>query len=51
MIKNNRWIIWMLTGITCLVLSHEIIGAICIIIALCCSDDADDSGFESGYRR
>jgi len=41
----------MLTGITCLVLSHEIIGAICIIIALCCSDDVDDSGFESGYRR
>ena len=50
-IKNNKWIIWMVTGVTCLIISHEIIGALCIIIALYRSDDDDDSGFESGYRR
>lgn len=51
MIKRNKWVVWMVTGVTCLTLGWSIIGAICIILALGSSDDDDEGGFETGYRR
>ena len=39
--KNNKWIIWMVTGVTCLTLSHNWVGALCIIMALGLSDARD----------
>jgi hypothetical protein len=41
--KSRSWIVWLVTGITCLVLSHNWVGAICILMALGQSNAHDEA--------
>jgi len=43
--RKNSWLMWMLLGITSLIIDWTIIGCACIIYALFISDD--DDGFEN----
>ena len=42
--KNHRWVVLMVTGVTCLILEHNWVGAICILMALGQSDAHDEAG-------
>ena len=41
--KSRSWIVWLVTGITCLVLSHNWVGAFCILMALGQSNAHDEA--------
>jgi hypothetical protein len=41
--KSNSWIVWLVTGITCLILEHNWVGAFCILMALGQIDAHDEA--------
>ena len=44
MMERNKWLMWMLIGISCLILNWTIVGCGCIIYAMFISDDVDRDG-------
>lgn len=46
----NKWLMWMLLGISALILNWTIIGCGCIIYGVYLSDDVDRDGNSLGNR-
>jgi hypothetical protein len=50
MMERNKWLMWMLIGMSLLILNWTIVGCCCIIYAMFISDDSD--GFrDAGNNR